>query len=85
MTQNESDQLQFEQKPDGLACPGESGVRAIALVTELIDHVHSEIKDIDDILDWNKKVVHRNPTHGQRVIKSLPAKDLLEDVGIVGC
>jgi hypothetical protein len=38
------------------------GVPAMAAVTELIDHVISEIKEIDDLLDWNKKIGHRNPS-----------------------
>jgi hypothetical protein len=37
-------------------------VMPMALVTELIDHVHSEVKEIDDVLAWNKKIGHRNPT-----------------------
>ena len=39
-----------------------SRTNQVQLVLELIDHVHSEVKEIDEVLAWNKSIGHRNPS-----------------------
>lgn len=38
---------------------GSSVQPAVKLVDELIEHVKEEIKEIESVLDWNRKIAHR--------------------------
>jgi hypothetical protein len=45
---------------EGERRPQESSVQpAVKCVDELIEHVKEEIREIESVLDWNRKIAHR--------------------------